>query len=281
MRGIPDGVMPWRDYSRMGAGIAGRYERCALWWKPHLELTRKFISSSLRPSKKIAVLGAGRLLDIDIHEVLKCCEEVHLFDLDPGAVAVWRAVVPERDRARVMFRCEDVTSCIREWSSQLRRDVGVGNGNGFFTQRKTPAPFWVEEEFDGVISLNLLGQIPLYWRDRAIGLLGPFLEQQCSPLEESMGDLQVAHLKAVTCGPSWSVIISDTDYYYYVQPASTWDEETALHSTASGVWDEIAKGAIKHESWWWHIAPQFVERQEYGEIHRVEAIFLTSDTIGK
>lgn len=271
----------WSPYARMGLGIEHREGRCRSWWSPHLQRSREFIVSYARPCRKVAVFGAGRLLDIDLLHLLSITEEVHLFDLDPGAIQVWREAVPAKDRSRVFFRCEDVVSCLRVWEHPLRRAPHRAACVEALQSLVPPPPHWLEERYDGIISLNLLGQIPLYWRDRVVALCERRgLRVPKSELELSMARLQVAHLDAVTQGAAeWSIILTDTEYYYYRDGQQRWSAESALFGEASGSWHSLTKrcSAPSFDTWWWHLAPQFVEREEYGEIHKVEALFMINE----
>lgn len=267
----------WSPYVQMGQGIAGRSLRCQRWWSPHLRLTKEFIEQNLQPVNKIAILGAGRLLDINLPFVLERCKEVHLFDLDPSAVDVWRKSLSKVDRERTFFRCEDVTSCMRVWGRELRR---ASHGRGVaetLSHLKAPTPYWTSESFDGVISLNILGQIPLYWRDRVINTYPVDVPDFSNGLCRSMAELQAQHICSVMNSPTcWGMIISDSEYYYYREGNGVWEWEDALFQHATRPFREFVDKATAYGTWWWHLAPQFIEHAEYGEIHKVEAAFISN-----
>jgi hypothetical protein len=63
---------------------------------------------------------------------------------------------------------------------------------------------------------------------------------------------------------------TDTEYYFYQSDRSEWRVESALFGEALPVYKELF-GASVSDAWLWHIAPQFVESDDEGEIHRVEA----------
>jgi hypothetical protein len=91
-----------------------------------------------------------------------------------------------------------------------------------------------------------------------------------------MAALQEAHLNFVRqSASSWSMIISDTEYYFYDIDKTEWRVEPALFGDTERLWAS-SKGdpaTIAKDSWLWHIAPQLIESDEEGEIHRVEARF--------
>ncbi len=261
----------WRDFIRMGAGIAGRYERCRPWWEPHLQLTSEFVRSATRPAKKVAVLGAGRLLDIDLRSLLASCEQVHLFDSDPSAVPHWRAALTSQDRRRTVFRIEDVTNSLGAWSKALKSRAARRDPVGTLGSLAAVQPGWTLEGFDGVVSLNILGQLPLYWRDRFLNRFPSPTNEMKDVLEITMGRLQEAHLAGLKESlAEWTVAVTDTEYYHYTVEESQWLVETALFGRARQMWAELGDGQRK-DAWLWHLAPQFVESPHAGEIHRVEA----------
>jgi hypothetical protein len=97
------------DFERMGSAIEQRFRRCAPWWRPHLEATATFVSHNVPESSSVAVLGAGRLLDIDLVGLLSKCRHVHLFDADSSAVSRWKAVSGREYGRRVFGHVLDLT----------------------------------------------------------------------------------------------------------------------------------------------------------------------------
>ena len=95
-----------------------------------------------------------------------------------------------------------------------------------------------------------------------------------------MAKLQVAHLDAISLGASrWSIALTDTEYYYYRDGRPQWETEAALFGKARARWEDHTKsGSVSaRDTWWWHLAPQFIEREDYGEIHKVEAVFIDKE----
>jgi len=87
-----------------------------------------------------------------------------------------------------------------------------------------------------------------------------------------MGRLQEAHLKALTKNKDrWSILLTDTEYYFYHVDQSEWRVEPALFGAAVDVYNKEYANLPCRGAWLWHIAPQFIEGDEEGEIHRVEA----------
>jgi hypothetical protein len=166
---------------------------------------------------------------------------------------------------------------MRDWGRELRRSSNRNGVAETLDNLKAPTPHWASESFDGVISLNILGQIPLYWRDRVVNTYPEDLEGLFSGLAHSMAQLQKQHILAVQDATKcWGMIISDSEYYYYRERSGVWEWEDAIFHDALKAFRNFVAKAKSYDTWWWHLAPQFLERQEYGEIHKVEAVFLSN-----
>lgn len=263
------------DFLRMGIGIKARHARCQLWWEPHLQCCREFIERSLEPGQTVAVLGAGRLLDIDILNLASKFERIYLFDADSSCLSHWRRVLGKTLWSKVTPCIEELTDTIDSWAAQLGKVAKRQECRDFLCSLEAQIPRWASRQFDAVISLNLLGQIPLYWRDRVLKAHKQLLESEWSALQVSMGRLQAAHLQALMAvGATQIVLLTDTEYYFYHVDQSQWRVEPALFGDGLRAFQDIGTRCCVQstESWLWHLAPQFVESDEEGEIHRVEAI---------
>jgi hypothetical protein len=259
------------DFGRMGRAIEQRYLRCTEWWRAHLELTTSFVAAHVPESASVAVLGAGRLLDIDVRGLLHRCHTVHLFDADPDAASRWRGVVGREYGTRVVGHVVDLTDSMNLWTKGLAAAIRTGRLLEFLGECRAPVPAWAHESFDGYVSLNLLGQIPLYWRDRVLAAAGELSGEHWLALEGAMGQLQAAHMRGLVLRPdAWSLLVTDTEYYFYQGDQSKWRVEPALFGEAREVYEANFAREVR-DTWLWHIAPQFIESDDEGEIHRVEA----------
>jgi hypothetical protein len=259
------------DFNRMGSAIEQRFRRCASWWRPHLEATAHFVSHNIPESNSVAVLGAGRLLDIDLLGLLSRCRSVHLFDADSSAVSRWRSVSGREYGRRVFGHVLDLTGSMQSWTKGLAAASRGGALTEYLQRCETSVPSWAHESFDGYISLNILGQIPLYWRDRVFMVKQDLLDGEAVALEISMGRLQCAHLEGLAARSTpWAILITDTEYYSYRSDESEWRVESALCGDAKEVYRTLCSGCAR-DRWLWHVAPQFVEDDDEGEIHLVEA----------
>jgi hypothetical protein len=266
-----------RDFVSMGRGIEARYARCHQWWERHLEYSREFIARHLPPGEKVLVIGAGRLLDIDLDLLRERYREIHLLDADPSCVAIWKARAGASFGGQVKATVGDCTEVIQRWTQGLAETMRPEQLAAYLAGCRAVTPTWSKEPFDGIISLNILGQIPLYWRDRVLAVTaGPMMATQhgLAGLAASMGELQRAHLEGARARKDrWSLIITDTEYYFYQLDKSDWRVEPALFGPCSELVQELAGQYQRVDRWLWHVSPQFVECDDEGEIHRVEAFF--------
>ncbi|MEY4669126.1 MAG: hypothetical protein RL518_1825 [Pseudomonadota bacterium] len=258
----------------MGKGIEARYARCSSYWEPHLECTRSFIAEHIQPGGRLAILGAGRLLDVDLKELIPQFSEIHLFDADRSVIRAWRKTSGLAFRETVVPRILDVTGSLSAWSSGLLPAIRKRELREYLDSLVPHQGAWESERFDGGISLNLVGQIPLYWRDRVLAAARHLSNDEERALIDSMARLQSAHLRALRQSfRAWSIVITDTEYYTYHVDRPEWEVEPALHGDVRQELLEPCSRMERHGNgcWLWHLMPQFVESQGEGCIHRVEA----------
>jgi hypothetical protein len=281
-----------RDYLQMSAGIRARSRRCRQFWKPHLELSRLFINSSLgTKSEQVVVMGAGMLLDIDASFLDANSKQVQLIDIDPTLKKYWKRSFPRRSQSsELVMTVADLTGSMDSWYRAL--GLAVKNKSSIeevVALLRSLKPEGEVKEFgvnpEIVISINLLGQLGVYWRDRAASLLKAdpcYFEDSELPvvqireaIEASIVKLEMAHL-ALLAKFSRVILLSDIYYHYYKKNLSDWQTENALSVSGAQVVEFFIKQNFNLEqsdSWLWHIAPQDIENPEYGEIHEVNAFY--------
>lgn len=290
-----------RDFLSMGFGIAARARRSRRYWLGHLKNCRdvqRKACVSLPQKAVIGVLGAGRLLDVDLTQLACDGGEVHLLDADPGASRAWRSAARALPHTRIVSHLVDLTWSMDEWSDTLQSFLAAHHVNArrgadpaaqaelaAFLDRAT-LPDSAEcaaklPRCDLLISQNLLSQIPLYWRDRfhaAVlrcwrldsdehGRYGDVLQRA---LERAMARLQMQHLEVLRqSGASRIVIICDRNFFYYRRDVAPWQVHPALYG---GLATPLALPGYQlsgQSSWLWHLAPQGIEHAGHGEIHEV------------
>ena len=282
------------DYLSEGLGIYCRSRRARRYWAAHLALCKRFQAeavASLHPeARRCTVLGAGRLLDLETAHLLLPGRETTLVDADPGAVASWRGftVAAKRGGALVSPGHREITGRILGWTAELERLMASGAA---LTSEALAETLWklpalpkapvALSAADVVCSLNILSQIPIHWRERVLGLIRRFsprlfLEDERLPepletaIERTMSLLQIEHLELLRqIGARLTILISDTEFYFYKQDTARWQVDKALYDCPAG---SLLPGTVRmRDTWLWHIAPQGVEQPDYGAIHKVEA----------
>ena len=257
----------FRDYCDEGLGIKARYGRCRVFWDPHLEQCRAFQRAHLDAHvESIAVLGAGRLLDVEVPLLAKRCERLLLIDADALAVRHAQRAV-RSDSARIEARHCELSGVMAEWTARVRAH-GAGEETLDALVAKTDA--LPPRSIDTIISLNLLSQIAIYWRERVKRIARNASQ---AALEASMRRLQEAHIGLLCSAAKRRVLLlTDRNFLYYQNDPSTTEREPALlidpHAMMRANGFEADAPAV---TWLWHIAPKGIEEKEYGVLHEVEA----------
>jgi hypothetical protein len=277
------------DYLNMGFGIEARHQRCAAYWHRHLQYSQEFVQKSFENfhGQSLAVFGAGRLLDVDLSQLLQHFSEVQLFDYDPSVLPFWQAATKRIGaKGRVRFCIADVTATIEPWTEWLRASLEKGSSSEDFATQllnlSVAAP--TIERTSACLSLNLLSQIPLYWRDRVEAEVGKHFGQSegqdflgtpevAYALNQTLRLLELEHLGFLARSASERIVmLHDIQFFYYHADKVHWQVEPALELT-----DPIVLLNFNidfQDQWFWHIAPQGIEQAEYGVIHDVRAICL-------
>ncbi len=274
------------DFVDMGIGIEARYERCYHEWQEHIQRTKSFIGSALTqlaPHSKIAVLGAGRLYDVP-DTLLSDRFQVEFFDADPSARNFALRRYPD-----LKYRAVELSGVLDTWSSELRKFLCRGKADyqrlaQFLTDLRAEKSVLSLNEFDCAVSLNLLSQIPIFWRDRVSSQLkkrwrlesdeqGRFPAALQSALETSMQLLQRQHLCALAQIQK-VLLIYDYKFCYRAEDRQPLDEIAIFAEPA----EILQKYRIVESGLWkWHIAPQHLEQAEFDQWHEVHAAYFCRD----
>lgn len=272
----------------MSAGIRCRSKRCRAYWQRHLELSRKFIRSATVDSSSAIVYGAGGLLDIDCRALDTTMTSLTLVDIDPTLKSQWLKSFPKLCEAKSL-NCQilDVTGVMDSWLSALglaRRDkISIEEMVLVFNRLKVGSPSSTLLDRECAVSLNLFGQLGVYWRDRAIGALsadsyyfatdGVLLPALDAALQQSVNRLELSHLELLSNFKK-VILLTDVFYHYYKESDSLWQTEEALTISSEDINEFFRSRGYRlrnSDSWLWHIAPQKIENPDYGEIHEVRA----------
>ena len=276
-----------RDFVDMGLGIEARAKRCHKYWSKHQELSKNFIRSSVETGGSISILGAGRLYDFPI-ELLNLFSVVNLIDADPSCLPSWKKLVKSN---HIKYEIIDLTGVLRLWTTNLasflinQRKTNIKNLElkigEFLTELNLDHIETYDISSDNVVSLNLLSQIPIYWRDRFSRLVlnytgidsdnnGNFSPAIQEPLFNTFKILQEQHLRLLEQITKKNLIlIYDANFCYYQKTHSEWLLEPAIYTELKINTKKF--NLNKNNSWLWHISPQDIEHQDYGVINEVLA----------
>ncbi len=212
-------------YLKECVAIQARHRRCALAWRDHLERSRRFVlwaAANTPGQDKVTVLGSGGLLDVPLDDLADDFAEVVLVDIvQPPAVKKWAG---QYENVRLVEA--DVT--------EMAEDLLSGE-----LPERPPTPSLPDGDADLVVSLNLLGQLPLIpakhlpkgWsRDRRA--------TYCA-------EIQRQHLRALQAAPGRICLITETK--------REWLEDETVNETEPALAD--IKLPEPDETWIWELAP--------------------------
>lgn len=208
-------------YLKEQIAIAARYRRHAPAWKYHLERSRRFVmwtAANTADQNKVVILGSGGLLDVPLGDLAEDFNEVVLVDIfHSPAVRGWAAQYPN---ARLVEA--DLTGLIDDLAEGELPDA-------------PPLPVIPDADADLVVSLNLLGQLPL-------------VPQRHLPDKHGKAfgaEIQRQHLRALQELPGRVCLITET-HREYVEDDEVDEVEPALADI---------KLPEPDERWIWNIAP--------------------------
>ena len=279
------------DFLDMGLGIEARHARCKSFWEKHIECCRSFQrrwTETLPKGIAACVLGAGRLYDIETDILLTKCSSLTLVDADPSVITAWDRFASEAPpKVMITSSVEDITGSMKAWTFKLEEFVkGTRNARNEedavrFLDNLEVEPGIALGRFDLILSMNVLSQIPIYWRERVHKIFsrvwkletdddGNYGHGLKEALERSQQRLEAQHRTLLEESGAPIILLStDRFFHYYKKDAALWKTEDALIGGAS--FDLRNYDLAERDSWLWHIAPQDIEQEGYGIIHEVVA----------
>lgn len=208
-------------YLRELIAISARHQRCHAAWRDHLARTRRFVLwavANCRRSGKVTVLGSGLLLDLPLTDLAAEFDEVVLVDIVHG----WTP----RDRADVLPNVRLVEADLTDMAETIA---------GGEVPAQPPVPKIPDGDADLVISLNLLGQLPLI----------PMRHVPEETADRFAAAVQRHHLRALQALPGQVCLITET--------RREW-----LADGTVDAWEDPLFGLTlpePEESWTWRLAP--------------------------
>lgn len=219
----------------MGRGIERRARQLPGYWSEHLDRTSRAVESwvhGLHGDATLLVLGAGRLLDLDLRILSARSPRLVLVDADREAVRTVRSSGRLPPGARYVER--EVSGVIDSWSKALKAALAgtcsLGDAIGVIERiprEHEPAPVDLRELAGGdytAVSINLLSQIPILWQDLVeSALLRRFGRRALRAAEDSWlhaivpaaRRLIVQHLDALGRSSETSLLLTDIEYAHY------------------------------------------------------------------
>jgi hypothetical protein len=245
-----------KDFIRMGLGIKARYERNKTYWQQHGTLTKQYTQQHIpQTAQSFLVLGSGRLYDFPI-EAMPADANVTLVDADPLALwlAGWKLRIwsmRHQKNLTLKIILQDVTGAIDYFAAHQELPPD-------------PNPLADIARHDVVISLNLLGQLPLYFFNRAELFQKALTDNELLSLACS---LQEQHIEQVIQrARQRAIFIYDREFYFYTSDISEWEVSRATHEE---IFDRYEEMRCSCATWFWHISPEAVEGE--GVLHRIGA----------
>ena len=234
-------------YLRQLIGLESRYRRCRQAWSEHLDSCKSLILEAAAQTRggRVLVLGSGLLLDIPLARLAAQSDEVVLADLvhlSPARRFASRF-------ANVSLTEIDVTGVAR-----AVYELGRSHSRGDLP-RCRPSHF-LDQDFDLVVSANLLSQLPLVPLEYLEGLGPPYDDEA---LEAFAGCLVLNHLQWLRQFRAKVCLITDTERLIYDGDELV-DREDALWGAAKG---------LSGREWTWRIAPRGEADRRYELRHRV------------
>lgn len=304
-----------------GLGIEERARRLHRYWSLHHNASRLAQIEWMRTvpaGSSLTIIGAGRLRDAAWSELAAHFGSITLTDADPLAAHHWRRETKGREDVR--FDVRDVTGVAERWRERIARDLPRKDWDA--------ALAWIRQahigeasppciETDAVLSLNLLGQIPLWWQDAVEEALQKRfgrkrthagLDDWLGALEPSAGWIVEEHLRSLSPARH-ALVITDVEYVHYSgcprysastysEPPAQWiqgkwiseisgfrcEVEPALYTFRPDLDEEWSRVLPSHrlaarDHWLWHLSPLGTESEPDGLLHRVGAYRLEAGPV--
>lgn len=208
-------------YLKEQIAIAARHRRLHHAWKEHLERSRRFVlwsAANCPGQNKAVILGSGGLFDVPLGDLAEDFREVVLVDIfHPPAVIAWAQQYPNVELVEA-----DLTGLVD--------DLAEGT-----VPAEPPLAEIPDADADLVVSLNLLGQLPLI----------PSRQLPDKQARTYAAEIQRQHLRALQALPGRICLITET-VREFVEDGEIDESEPAL-------------GDIKlpepDETWLFNLAP--------------------------
>jgi len=273
------------SYLRVGLGIEIRARKLAVHWRRHQDRSRAAQARWPAGGERIAVLGAGRLLDFE-HSLEQRFDHLRFVDADPLCAPFWKRKHPRHEPV-----IADVSGCLAAWTTALPRAASWAETLAAIGSQRAPtvvAP-WLRD-CDAILSLNLLSQIPIAWQERVEAHLRKQFgseivqskeEEWLAAVEPGARSLVESHLSMLNqSGARDVLLITDLAYIEYAGKHKYSRHRLDPPPNVTGAEREDALYGVEHpalsnyqrtaaDEWLWHVSPQGLESSHKGSIHVV------------
>jgi len=180
-----------------GVALARRHKKLEKYWRSHLEASKaaqaewvKSISTQLQKSsnknshadiaqRRLLVLGAGHLKDLNISSLKQVFSALTFVDVDPVSVTTWKKTMVANPDLQISWEIRDVSEVLIFWRDVLEklpkhtpwhqmlqsiRKLELRIKAVSFSSSASSQP-------SGILSLNLLSQIVVGWQNILESLL--------------------------------------------------------------------------------------------------------------
>lgn len=235
-------------YARGLRQLGSRGRRCQAAWQPHLERSRALIldaADSCARNRKTLILGSGLLFDIPVAELSRRFREVILVDV----LHLWPVRSEARRYPNVRLQCVDITGIVKEVHALAPGVRALG-------APECKLDFFQGDEFDLVVSANILSQLPLNpvrYATRRLRRSAP------RRVKEFSRRLVINHLDWLASFAGNVCLISDLERLYC-------DGENVVCRQESLWGVDLPEGGRK---WIWDLAPKPEIEPNYDVRHQV------------
>ena len=273
------------SHLRVGLGIEIRARKLAVHWRPHQDRSREAQSRWSASGGRLAVLGAGRLLDFE-HSLAQRFDHLRFVDADPLCEPFWKRKHPRHESV-----IADVSGCLRDWTAALPQAASWQETLSAIGCHRAPvvvAP-WLRD-CSAILSVNLLSQIPIAWQERVethlrkqfgSALVQSKEEEWLAAVEPGARSLVESHVAMLNqSGARDILLITDLAHIEYKGTHRYSRRRLDPPPNVSGAEREDALYGVEHpalsnyrrtaaDEWLWHISPQGLESSHKGSIHVV------------
>ncbi len=260
---LPIGFVPYCSgltlpFLEQGQGITRRRQKFAREWDTHLKRSCAVQAEWLgkHPDSTVLILGAGRLVDCDLPFLLGNNTEVFLVDADPGCEALYQRLKRAHQR-QLNFEISDITGLLATWTATLKKRMGWEETLETLRSLAGSGVSQLQLLTQGelALSLNILSQIPIIWRDYVERLLmnrfgkkfvlendAAWLEAfaPCGRylIEKHLADLENASYQSL-------LVITDVEYATYSGEMATGESPITWTRTQGGADSKLIVGEWK------------------------------------